>query len=101
MTTPANSRRWTNWGRNQESVAEVLTPGSADEVAAQVNHASESGRRIKVVGSGHSFTAIAVADDQRMLLHRLTGLVSIDGPLVTVQAGMPLSTLNALLAEHG
>ncbi|WP_328464495.1 FAD-binding protein [Actinoplanes sp. NBC_00393] len=101
MTTPVNSRRWTNWGRNQESVAEVLTPGTVDEVSAQVNHATQSGRRIKVVGSGHSFTAIAVADDQRMFLHRLNQLVSVDGPLVTVQAGMLLSTLNTVLAEHG
>ena len=42
-----------------------------------------------------------MADAQRLLLHRLNGLVSIDGPLVTVQAGMPLATLNALLAENG
>jgi FAD-linked oxidoreductase len=101
MTTPVNSRRWTNWGQNQESVAEVLTPGSIDEVAAMVTASAEAGRRIKTVGSGHSFTAIAVADDQRMVLHRLNQLVSVDGPLVTVQAGMQLSTLNALLAQHG
>jgi FAD-linked oxidoreductase len=101
MTRPVNERRWTNWGRNQESTAEVLTPGSIDEAAAQVNQAAETGRRVKVVGSGHSFTAIAVADDQRMVLHRLNSLVSVDGPLVTVQAGMPLSTLNTVLAEHG
>ena len=80
MTTPVNARRWTNWGGNQQAVAaDVLTPGTVDEVAAQVKEASGAGRRIKAVGSGHSFTAIAVADDQRMLLHRLAGLVSIDG----------------------
>ncbi|MBB4738503.1 L-gulonolactone oxidase [Actinoplanes octamycinicus] len=101
MTTPVNSRRWTNWGRNQESVAEVLAPGSIDEVAAMVSAAAGAGRRIKTVGSGHSFTAIAVADDQRMFVHRLNQLVSVDGPLVTVQAGMQLSTLNAVLARHG
>ena len=102
MTTPVNARRWINWGGNQQAVAaDVLTPGSVDEVAAQVKEASGAGRKVKVVGSGHSFTDIAVAADQRMLLHRLTGLISIDGPLVTVQAGMPLSRLNALLAERG
>jgi FAD-linked oxidoreductase len=101
MTTPVNSRRWTNWGRNQESLAEVLTPGSIDEVSAQVKRAAESGGRIKVVGSGHSFTGIAVADDQRMFVHRMAGLIAVEGPLVTVQAGMTLSTLNAILAEHG
>ncbi|WP_030440734.1 D-arabinono-1,4-lactone oxidase [Actinoplanes subtropicus] len=102
MTTPVSARRWTNWGGNQQANAtEILTPGTVDEVAAQVKEASGSGRRIKAVGSGHSFTAIAVANDQRLFLHRLAGLVSIDGPLVTVQAGMPLHALNALLAERG
>ncbi|MEU4694516.1 D-arabinono-1,4-lactone oxidase [Actinoplanes sp. NPDC023714] len=101
MTTPVNARRWTNWGHNQESVAEVLTPGGIDEVAASVNQAAANGRRVKVVGSGHSFTSIAVADDQRMTVHRLNQLVAIDGPLVTVQAGMKLSALNALLAANG
>jgi len=102
MTTPVTARRWTNWGGNQQAHAtEILTPGTVDEVAAQVKEASGSGRRIKAVGSGHSFTAIAVANDQRLFLHRLAGLISIDGTLVTVQAGMPLHVLNALLAEHG
>ncbi|WP_229071848.1 D-arabinono-1,4-lactone oxidase [Actinoplanes sp. DH11] len=101
MTTPVHARRWTNWGLNQESVAELLTPGTVDEVVASVNQAATTGRRVKVVGSGHSFTAIAVAGDQRMSVHRLNQLVAVDGPLVTVQAGMRLSTLNALLAGHG
>lgn len=102
MTTPVNARRWSNWGGNQQSIAvDVLTPGSVDEVAAQVKDASGTGRRIKAVGSGHSFTAIAVADDQRLLLHRMSDLISVDGHLVTVQAGMPLARLNALLAERG
>ncbi|GIE98273.1 D-arabinono-1,4-lactone oxidase [Paractinoplanes rishiriensis] len=102
MTTPVIARRWTNWAGNQHAAAtDILTPGTVDELATQVKEASATGRRIKAVGSGHSFTAIAVADDQRMHLHRLAGLVSIDGPLVTVQAGMPLATLNAVLAEHG
>ncbi|MFI5894308.1 D-arabinono-1,4-lactone oxidase [Actinoplanes sp. NPDC051513] len=102
MTTPVIARRWTNWGGNQQAHAtDILTPGTVDEVVAQVKEASNSGRRIKAVGSGHSFTDIAVANDQRLFLHRLAGLVSIDAPLVTVQAGMPLHVLNAVLAEHG
>jgi L-gulonolactone oxidase len=102
MTTPVIGPRWTNWGGNQQAVAaDVLTPGTVDELAGQVKEASNSGRRIKAVGSGHSFTSIAAADDQRLFLHRLAGLVSIDGPLVTVQAGMQLATLNAVLTAHG
>jgi FAD-linked oxidoreductase len=101
-TQPVGSRRWQNWGGNQQAVAvDVLTPGSVDELSAIVKAASESGRRVKAVGSGHSFTAIAAADDQRLHLHRLADLVGIEGRLVTVQAGMPMYALNALLAGHG
>ncbi|MEU4216760.1 D-arabinono-1,4-lactone oxidase [Actinoplanes sp. NPDC026623] len=99
---PVAARHWRNWGGNQQSVAaEVLTPGSVDEVAAFVKEASATGQKVKAVGSGHSFTAIAVADDRRMLLHRLGELVEISGNLVTVQAGMPLHRLNRILAENG
>ena len=102
MTTPVNARRWRNWAGNQHAVAtDVLTPGSVDEVSAAVRTASGTGRRVKVVGSGHSFTGLALADDQRLHLHRLAGLSRIDGHLVTVGAGMPLYALNAVLAEHG
>ena len=102
MTTSVNGPRWQNWGGNQQAVAvDVLTPGSVDEVSAIVKEASGSGRRVKVVGSGHSFTSIAVADDQRLHLHRLVDLVAFDGHLVTVAAGMPMYALNALLATHG
>ena len=96
------SPHWRNWGGNQRSVAaEVLTPGTVDEVAALVKEASVTGHQVKAVGSGHSFTAIAVADDRRLLLHRLGELVAVERDLVTVQAGMPLHRLNRILAEHG
>jgi FAD-linked oxidoreductase len=102
MTTSVNGPQWRNWGGNQQAVAvDVLTPGSVDEVSALVKEASAAGRRVKVVGSGHSFTGIAVADDQRLHLHRLANLVAIDGYLVTVQAGMPMYALNTVLAAHG
>ena len=98
----STSLHWRNWGGNQHSVAaEVLTPGTVDEVAALVKEASVTGHKVKAVGSGHSFSDIAVADDRRLLLHRLGELVAVDGELVTVQAGMPLHRLNRILAEHG
>jgi FAD-linked oxidoreductase len=101
---PVESHRWRNWGGNQQAVAgDVLTPATVDDVAAAVKESITTGRRIKAVGSGHSFTDIAVTDDQRLHLHRLSGLISIDpgARLVTVQAGMPMYALNSLLAEHG
>jgi L-gulonolactone oxidase len=101
---PVGSPRWRNWGGNHEAVAtDVLTPATVDDVAAAVKESITTGRRVKAVGSGHSFTDIAATDDQRLHLHRLAGLVAVDraARLVTVQAGMPMYALNALLAEHG
>ncbi|MCA2214558.1 D-arabinono-1,4-lactone oxidase [Jidongwangia harbinensis] len=102
LRAPIASPRWRNWSGHEQAVAsDVLAPGRVEEVAALVKSASETGRRIKVVGSGHSFNSIAVAEDQRMHLNRLAAPVSADGPLVTVPAGTTLATLNAWLAEHG
>lgn len=96
------SPRWRNWAGNQQSLAaDVLTPGTIDEVSALVKAANATGRRLKAVGSGHSFTGIAVAEDQRVALHRLASPVSVENDLVTVQAGMPLHRLNHLLAGVG
>jgi len=102
MTFPVLGNGWRNWAGNQRSVAsQVLTPGTVDEVAAAVKEASATGRRIKTVGSSHSFSAAAVADDIRMSLHRLAAPVSVHGKSVTVQAGMPMYALNTWLAEQG
>jgi L-gulono-1,4-lactone dehydrogenase len=79
----------------------VLTPAGPQEVAALIRTAAERGRRVKVVGTGHSMPGIAVADDQRMELDRLTGPLVVDADLVTVPAAMPMSRLNALLAARG
>lgn len=95
---------WTNWAGNQHATsAEVLVPSTVEEVAAAVRAAASAGRRVKPVGSGHSFTDIARAEDQRLDLSRLDGLVSVDRKrrLATVQAGMRLHTLNRVLAAHG
>ncbi|MEU7926618.1 D-arabinono-1,4-lactone oxidase [Micromonospora sp. NPDC049801] len=95
---------WSNWAGNQRgSATAILRPGSPDEVAEAVRDAAAAGGRIRVAGSGHSFTAVALADDRRMELSELETGVSVDVArrLVTVPAGMPLHALNGLLARHG
>ncbi|MFC6018625.1 D-arabinono-1,4-lactone oxidase [Plantactinospora solaniradicis] len=101
-TAPPDATSWSNWAGNQRASAIALRPSDPDEVAGAVRAARAAGRRIKPVGSGHSFTAIARADDQWMDLGRLAGPVRIDADrrLVTVPAGMSLRTLNELLAGH-
>ncbi|HEX8344126.1 MAG TPA: D-arabinono-1,4-lactone oxidase [Actinoplanes sp.] len=104
VSTPVGIHRWRNWGGNQEAfAAAVSAPATVGDVAALVRQAHAAGSRIKAVGSGHSFTDIAATSDHRMHLHELAVPVSVDPVrrLVTVPAGMPVHSLNALLDRHG
>jgi L-gulono-1,4-lactone dehydrogenase len=95
---------WRNWGRNQSSMPrEVALPVDVDAVCRIVERAAEDGRTVKAVGSGHSFTAAAVADDIQVRLDHLSGVRSVDEAtgLVTVGAGTPLHRLNAELESRG
>lgn len=91
--------RWSNWAGNVTDSAEAVAPRTPEEVVEAVRCAAGEGRRIRPVGSGHSFTAIAQADELRLDLHHLSGIVSADRHTgrVRVLAGTPLRILNQAL----
>ena len=99
---PGDRTRWRNWAGNERTVTEVVQPGSADEVAAVLTAAAAAGRRVRPIGSGHSFTGIGRPEDLQLACGGLTDLgeVGEDG-LVTVGAGIPLHRLNAELVRRG
>ncbi|WUJ75724.1 FAD-binding protein [Kribbella soli] len=92
---------WRNWSGTESATGiETLRPGSTDELAAAVKSAAEQGKKLKAVGSGHSFTGCSVP---QQVMIRLDGLSSIthadkDSGRVTVGAGTDLRKLNAGLA---
>ncbi|MER6997393.1 D-arabinono-1,4-lactone oxidase [Streptomyces sp. NPDC000410] len=94
---------WRNWAGTVTSrpVREV-SPATVDELAAAVRRAAEDGLRVKTVGTGHSFTAIAATDGVLVRPDLLTGIREIDrtAMTVTVEAGTPLKRLNAALARE-
>jgi L-gulonolactone oxidase len=95
---------WQNWGRNQSTrPREVASPVDLHTLQLLVERAADDGRQVKAVGSGHSFTATAVADDIQVRLDHLAGVQSADAAtgLVTVGAGTPLHQLNAELEARG
>ncbi|MFG3703380.1 D-arabinono-1,4-lactone oxidase [Micromonospora sp. NPDC047670] len=103
-TAPSTAATWSNWAGNQRATATaILRPTSLADVTEAVRTATAAGDRIRVVGSGHSFTGVAVTDGRRMELTDLdTGVrVDVDHRLVTVPAGITLRALNDLLAAHG
>ncbi|GAB7040860.1 MULTISPECIES: D-arabinono-1,4-lactone oxidase [Catenuloplanes] len=103
-TAPAPIATWSNWSGNQQvRPVRVAKPTSTDEMSALLQDAAATGHRVKPVGSGHSFTAVAVADDIQIDTSGLSRIVSVDraARLVTTQAGARLHTLNDVLSGHG
>jgi len=95
---------WRNWaGTEAVAPVRVLTPRSTEDVVAAVKGAVRDGMGVKAVGSGHSFTGAAVAPGVQLRPHGMDRFVDVDheSGLVTVEAGIPLHRLNALLAGHG
>lgn len=68
-----------------------------------VRKARESGRRLKVVGSGHSFSGIARPEEVILDLRNVSGIVEVDhvAKTVVVNAGTTISDLNLALHRHG
>jgi FAD/FMN-containing dehydrogenase len=79
------TKTWNNWGRC-ESVTPVerVRPTSTDEVSAIIRSARDRGLRVKAVGTGHSFTGIAVASGVQVDMSGLTGIVATNGTEVTL-----------------
>jgi len=94
--------RWRNWAGNQRATVQAVHPASADEVAAVLAAAVAAGRRVRPIGSGHSFTGIGRPEHVQLVCDRLSGVESVTGDgLVTAGAGTPLHRLNSELAQRG
>jgi L-gulono-1,4-lactone dehydrogenase len=95
---------WRNWAGNQSArPRRMATPRSADEVADEVRRAAADGLTVRMVGTGHSFTPVAVTDGVLLRPGALTRIRSVDAAagLVTAEAGCPLRVLNAELLARG
>jgi FAD-linked oxidoreductase len=96
--------RWQNWAGNQSArPRRVITPRSAEEVAEAVKLATLDGLRVRMAGSGHSFTPVAVTDGVLLRPGGLRAVRTVDevAGQVTVEAGCPLRVLNEYLASGG
>ncbi|WP_328997582.1 FAD-binding protein [Kribbella sp. NBC_00709] len=92
---------WRNWAGTESATGiETLRPGSTDELAATVKAAADQGKKLKAVGSGHSFTGCSVPQEVMIRLDGLSSITRADqaSGRVTVGAGTGLRKLNAGLA---
>src|SRR5436309_1094085 len=95
---------WRNWAGNQQCAPERTEhPSSEEGLVTIVKQAAAAGQRVKVVGSGHSFTGIALTDGRLVQLDRYRRVLSADiaKHTVTVEAGITIAQLNEALDERG
>lgn len=95
---------WKNWsGLEAARPARVEEPADTAAIVAAVERARSEGSTLKMVGTGHSFTAISAPEHTMLRPTRLGGILSVDREAMTVTAlaGTRLKELNAQLEAMG
>ncbi|WP_448852397.1 D-arabinono-1,4-lactone oxidase [Corynebacterium sp. 335C] len=106
MTTK-DAGTWHNWAGNQTADPHAVhKPTSAGEIGDIIRAAASSGRTVRPLGAGHSFTAVAVTNGLRVQLDEMSGLVSVDEDgaghvTATFRAGTRLRDVPGLLRPKG
>lgn len=93
-----------NWSGNQEwNPQEVFSPKSEEEILGIVKNAYENKRKIRIIGTGHSFTPLVCTDQILIDLDDYQGIESVDKAAKTavVRAGTKLNLLGKQLFENG
>jgi len=98
------SGEWRNWsGLEHATPTRVSDPDGTAAVVAEVQRARSEGTTVKMVGTGHSFTAVAAPEHTMLRPHGMTGIVAVDRAAMTVTAlaGTRLHHFNSALERLG
>ncbi|HLQ80817.1 MAG TPA: D-arabinono-1,4-lactone oxidase [Brachybacterium sp.] len=100
-TSSTTLRTWS--GAVSWTPQQVLRPISQEAVVAAVRAARARGCALRVIGGGHSFSALAATDGITLSLDGYQGLVTADPGtgLVTLRGGTRLWAVAELLAPYG
>ncbi|NUN99375.1 MAG: FAD-binding protein [Saprospiraceae bacterium] len=93
-----------NWAGNVRfKPQKYILPEHPEEIANLILRAAEEGKKIRTVGSGHSFSPLIQTQDWLLSLDRMQGLVSVSeaSAMATVKAGTKLYALGELLFQKG
>jgi FAD/FMN-containing dehydrogenase len=94
---------WRNWSGSVECApAQFVLPTSEAEVAALVA-ALPAGERVRVAGTGHSFTPLCATDGTLLSFDAMQGVIEADpqAGTATIWAGTKLSRIGAPLLDAG
>ncbi len=102
---------WSNDFKTEKVTPQaLLQPDSARQLTDYIRQASSNGRRVRMTGSGHSMSDIAITNEVLMTPEQLnqpltldtSRLKSSDAPgLVRVESGIKIADLNTYLDSHG
>jgi L-gulonolactone oxidase len=95
---------WSNWAGDQQCAPRAFErPASTAEIGTVLERAAAAGERVRVAGSGHSFTDAACTDGRLLSLERMDRVLDVDraSGLVRVEGGITINALSATLAQHG
>lgn len=105
-------RTWKNDAENQISEPlRIYSPSSLEEVIDIVKEAERDGMSVRAVGSGHSWSDVAVGGDFLVLPHQLNNSLTLEESLLREQvdtstlfrfeSGMRIRELNEILDKRG
>jgi L-gulonolactone oxidase len=100
----ASGGEWVNWAGDQSCrPRRIARPRSRDELAEVIAAAGSASEKVRVAGSGHSFTEAALTEGTMVGVEALRGVLDADPQtgLVRVGGGAVLADLNQELAGLG
>lgn len=103
--------RWENWQKTEQVEPEYLTqPESAKQLSDYIRMASSAGKRVRMTGSGHSASDVAITKDVLFTPEKLNKPLNLDKArlknpnevgLMRVESGIKISDLNTWLDSKG
>lgn len=93
-----------NWAGNVDLRSnQIVYPNTESEIREAIIKAANQRQQVRVIGTGHSFTALCKTKDVLLSLDKYQGLIAVDKDqcLATVKAGTKLKLLGELLWKEG
>lgn len=106
LSSEPTQRFWTTWNGTQECQIETLfAPTTQEEIIFLIQKAYALGKKVKVIGAGHSPNAIALPEKEgwTLSLENYAKILEVDlvHQTITVQGGATLKQINEVLDQHG
>jgi len=105
-------KKWSNCiGNQQVAPFQLLRPATLEEIVEIVKLAESQNRKVRAVGSGHSFSDIAITEDYLLDTHGLNKVLPLDDEvlkdgaksptLVEIECGITIADVNKALDTLG